>query len=154
MLNSIETAVDTFLRDNNVNFNPYYLSTAVDNNWKHFKWAATFAKVDPSRYYSGFPVVVAEESFCYRMGMVHSTKDKFGNIKPKPPRAASVLHSLLLDAGAERVGFESWCDEYGYDVDSRKALRAYVACQKTAVKLANIFTSSQLETLREMMQDY
>lgn len=52
------------------------------------------------------------------------------------PTAYDVLGSLLLDAQSVEWGsFESWCDEMGYDSDSRKAEKMYHDCEKEAVQL-------------------
>lgn len=57
------------------------------------------------------------------------------------PTAADVLGCLMLDASSVDDGapyprlFRDWCDDFGYDTDSRKALAAYEACCKLAPKL-------------------
>lgn len=73
---------------------------------------------------------------------------------PTPPHAADVLYSLLLDSSAAEMTFASWCAEFGYDTDSRKALDTYLACQENADKLARIFDHTTREQLREALQDY
>jgi len=56
--------------------------------------------------------------------------------KPKPPDAADVLSCLCSDAtSADRVTFEDWCSDLGYDTDSRKAEKIYLACVETNAKL-------------------
>jgi len=74
--------------------------------------------------------------------------------KPQAPHAASVLHSLILDSDAATQTFESWCGELGYDTDSRKAFATYEACQQEHDKLMKVFTHTQVEQLREALQDY
>jgi hypothetical protein len=73
---------------------------------------------------------------------------------PQAPHMADVLHSLILDAGAVGQSFDSWCDDLGYDADSRKAFNIYEACQRNADKLARIFSAAQREALSEALQDY
>lgn len=51
------------------------------------------------------------------------------------PNVADVLSSLLLDASAGRMGFGNFCDEFGYDPDSRKIEKMYKACEKIVPKL-------------------
>lgn len=60
----------------------------------------------------------------------------FGH-KGAEPAAAEVLNCLAMDAsGYENAGdFESWCSEYGYDADSRKAERTYKAVEKQVAAL-------------------
>ena len=56
------------------------------------------------------------------------------------PNAATVLDCLASDAsGVESSrGFEDWCGDYGYDVDSRKAERTFKACEKVARNLRRL----------------
>lgn len=74
--------------------------------------------------------------------------------KPVAPHAASVLHSLILDSSAVGQSFESWCADFGYDSDSRKAYATYEECQRNADKLARIFDHATREKLGELLQDY
>ena len=76
------------------------------------------------------------------------------NLRPVAPAAAGVLHSLLLDAGADGESFGDWCANYGYDTDSRKALSTYLACQETAEKLRAFFTSAERAELAALLEDY
>ncbi len=70
------------------------------------------------------------------------------------PTAASVLHSLILDASALEENFDDWASDFGYDSDSLKALNIYKACCDNGKKLCKIFTNEQIETLQELLQDY
>lgn len=70
------------------------------------------------------------------------------------PKAASVLHSLLLDTDCGADTFEDFCSNLGYDEDSRKAHDTYLACQKLGTQLRKVFTREQIEKLRELLQDY
>jgi hypothetical protein len=74
--------------------------------------------------------------------------------KPQAPHIADVLHSIILDSSAAGQSFESWCDEFGYDTDSRKAEDIYRACQENADKLARIFNANDREALTQALQDY
>ena len=74
--------------------------------------------------------------------------------KPVAPSAAIVLHSLLLDSSAVGQSFESWCSDFGYDSDSRKAYRIYEACQKNADKLTRVIPHTVRSALSEALQDY
>lgn len=71
-----------------------------------------------------------------------------------PPTQASVLYSLLSDADCGDNTFSDFCSEFGYDEDSRKALEIYLACQENSKQLKEVFTPSQIETLRELLEDY
>lgn len=80
-------------------------------------------------------------------------KDLYATFTPVPA-SAGVIWSLLLDSSASNESFDDWCANYGYDTDSRKALETYLACQQNGTKLRKVFTSSQLDTLQAMLEDY
>jgi len=58
----------------------------------------------------------------------------------QPPSADSVLSCLASDAQGVEGGqtFEEWCGEYGYDTDSRRALKTYQTVKLQAHKLRNL----------------
>src|SRR5690606_33602845 len=60
-----------------------------------------------------------------RPGTIYREEYDRRHLRPVPPHAADVLHSLILDSAAADQTFESWCDEFGYDSDSRKAEATY-----------------------------
>lgn len=74
--------------------------------------------------------------------------------KPQAPTAADVLYSLLSDSEDLGQSFESWCGDFGYDSDSRKAEATYLACQRNGDKLATLFTPKQLAELRAALEGY
>jgi len=74
--------------------------------------------------------------------------------EPKTPDAATVLHSLILDSSASEQSFDSWCDEYAYDSDSRKAFGIYEACQKNTGKLKRVLKGALIAELSELLQDF
>jgi hypothetical protein len=74
--------------------------------------------------------------------------------KPKAPTAASVLHSLMRDSSAASQSFDSWCSEYGYDTDSRKAYATYEACQRNADKLRRVIPPGLLWSDLEIALQY
>lgn len=77
-----------------------------------------------------------------------------GKLYLKEPEIASVLYCILLDGEAIEYTFPEWADMFGYDTDSRKAEQVYNACIEEGRKLRNIFSPADLDTLREMLQDY
>ena len=74
--------------------------------------------------------------------------------KPQVPPIAGLLDSLIMDGDACSESFASWCDSYGLDVDSRKALATYMACQENADKLRKVFTHAQITRIQELLQEY
>jgi hypothetical protein len=61
-----------------------------------------------------------------------------GQAVTREPTAADCLEALLSDASSADQNFESWCADYGYDTDSRKAERTYRACQGVARRLRRL----------------
>jgi hypothetical protein len=51
------------------------------------------------------------------------------------PTAIDVLSCLLSDSNSADQDFDSWCQDLGYDSDSRKAERIYKACESISCKL-------------------
>lgn len=66
------------------------------------------------------------------------------------PRIEEVLDCLASDgSGVEnsRGNFSEWCDEYGYDADSRRAERTFNATVKQTDKLRNLLGEEAFEEL-------
>lgn len=59
----------------------------------------------------------------------------YGGELAEEPSAADVLSCLLLDSSAAEGSFADFCDDMGYDTDSRRAEAIYKACKVTARKL-------------------
>jgi len=51
------------------------------------------------------------------------------------PTAVEFLDCLLSDANGDLSSFENWCDDYGYDKDSRKALKTFKLIKRQTNKL-------------------
>jgi hypothetical protein len=77
-------------------------------------------------------------------------------LAPLPaPKLEDVLYSLLMDASAYRMTFDEWCDEYGYDTDSRKDHAMYMQCSEAGLKLTRLVGSNHaLQKLEELFQNY
>jgi hypothetical protein len=68
------------------------------------------------------------------------------------PALDDVLHALVMDASACEESFDEWCQNFGYDTDSRKALDTYLQCQSNATKLRK--AGVNIERERERLADY
>jgi hypothetical protein len=55
------------------------------------------------------------------------------------PELDDVMSCLASDANAGQQSFRDFCDDFGYDEDSRSAYRTWQACQLTHSKLARLF---------------
>lgn len=94
-------------------------------------------------------------SFDYFTGLgLRHKPDSWGKRKPRKPKVADVLHSLILDASAADENFHDWCANYGYSDDSIKAMNIYKSCLETAQALRKHFSPDTLRTVRELLQDY
>ena len=82
--------------------------------------------------------------FTYHTGLGHRK-----NGKVQRPKLESVLECLLADAGYANELFKDFCSDLGYDPDSRKALKTYLACQETEIKLRSLFGYGYQDQLRE-----
>lgn len=57
----------------------------------------------------------------------------------RDPERGEVLSCLALDARAGEMSFTEFCDEFGYDDDSRRAWEMWQACRRTADRLRRVF---------------
>lgn len=81
----------------------------------------------------------------YSMGSAHTGM----------PQLPDVFNCLLMDSDSvEGNDFESWADDMGLDTDSRKAEKAFNACQKILLDLRRLFTAGELEELSGLFCDY
>ena len=81
-----------------------------------------------------------------RMSLVFSMGSGHGG---KRPELADVLECLAGDsAGHENSrDFADWCNEYGYDTDSRRAEKTYRAVKRQAERLHKLLGDSAYQTL-------
>ena len=63
----------------------------------------------------------------------------------KAVKPAEVLASYAADAEeASSLSFDDWCGNFGYDTDSRKALRTYLACQRGMMGVRAVLAASKV----------
>lgn len=78
---------------------------------------------------------------------VQANKELAAKKKAAVPSVYDVLACLQkCDPGT----FENFCSDYGYDDDSRTAIRVYLAVQNEYTQLARLFTPEQMEELVEI----
>lgn len=85
-----------------------------------------------------------------------SVAAKLAKVQKVTPKLTDVVYSLLMDGSAyfDAATFEDWCDEYGYDTDSRKAETIWKTCDEIGRNLARAFTLQELGELREAASNY
>ncbi len=104
-------------------------------------------------------------AYVFKFGdSIHSTEMRLGTLKNsngktrnpaiakmkadhKKPNAYDILSCLEK---YDTESHEYFCDNFGYDIDSRKGLEVYLACQKECDNLCKLFTSKEMEQLREI----
>lgn len=64
------------------------------------------------------------------------------------------FYCALSDAISAKESFESFCSEFGYDIDSRKAEKIYKACEKTLSKVERVFTCDIYDLINEIQEKY
>jgi hypothetical protein len=69
------------------------------------------------------------------------------NKKFKSPTPYDVLACLEK---YEHETFKDFCDNFGYDTDSRSAKKIYKACKKQFEKLSSLYNESEMDLLREI----
>ena len=98
-------------------------------------------------YYYEARIVRTDSRVCYtctiipREGTLVKTRSQTfelsGGVKASYDIAA-LLHCVRSDARMGAELFADFCDELGYDVDSRNALDTYLKCQESALKLRKL----------------
>lgn len=151
----IKADVDAKLAEFRIAYNVRHVGeTARDGDWKcdHFRVSFNSYETD---YYTGLGHRKSrrnEKNPYTPRTIAHEEWDKYNLIVVKP-KAADVLHSLLMDAEAANMSFRDWCGEYGMNSDSIKDRGTYDACCEVGVGMRRTFTRAQIEELRTMMQD-
>lgn len=133
----------------------YAGETTQDNNWQCDQWHVTIsskAGFHSFDYFTGLGLRTRTYSGYGRKW--DSMRKKHYDDKPKKPKVADVLHSLILDASAANENFHDWCANYGYSDDSIKAMNIYKSCLETAQALRKHFSPDTLRAVRELLQDY
>lgn len=160
----IETAVDEFIKAANVSFSVALVGATKRDDWECDKWRVTIktARIEfTSEFFTGTGHRV--DTVNTRMLRAHlkgchpnsiAWQNMLKRMKPEAPCAASVLYSLVSDGAAIDQSFTDWCDELGYDTDSRKALQTYEACCESGRKLREVFNHEQRQQLANLLQDY
>lgn len=77
----------------------------------------------------------------FNMSKVQWNADRLNYIYVEIPKIRDILHSLYLDCSCAQDTFEDFCDNMGYDTDSRRALDTYLKCQESGHKLRKIMKS-------------
>lgn len=139
-----DNKINDYLLSLHIRYNAIYCGEVTkDNNWHCDKWSITFIRAG----------IKKSINFEYFTGTGHRVKTKFAS-NPVFPHATGLIYSCLMSGDSCNMSFKDWCSNYGYDDDSIKALETYKDCQEEYNKLQSLFTNKEIETLRDMLQDY
>ena len=141
----INKQVDEMLTAAGIKYTATLLGATRNTTWgnvEYDQWVVTFG-TQSFPYYTG-------------TGLREKPKSFSRNVKPEAvtPPAASVLYCLLSDASAVDMNHHDWCDTFGYDRDSRKALQLYTACLEQSERLLQIFPRPLIAELEELLSEY
>lgn len=118
---------------------------------KDVKFEYNYLGIDEKGF--NFTVSINGQSFPYFMGIGHKPKSPSKRTFPVP-EINGVVYCLLGDMDCASESFEDFCDNLGYDTDSRSALETYLACQEYGNKLRKALSSEQIEEFRVILEDY
>lgn len=142
-----------------------------DDKWEHYLWQVTIGYngrtfsteyrmgtglVDLKPISSSLSTDYAEQQAKKAGGVLRYNalgRGKDAIAVPRAPTLTEVLSSLALDARLGDQLFEDFCDDLGYDSDSRKAFASYEACQRMHYELRNLFGAKHQEFMETDWED-
>ena len=131
-----EQQAKQFLQDNGIGFTAKFVE-----HGKHFADDTDSRNIyDLTLYRSGQGA--NSDSFTVRFGQ--SLADTATNTAPGP------YDMLVCLTKSDPGSFEDFCDDYGYDTDSRKAYATWKAVCAEWHKVESFFTANELEQLQEI----
>ena len=80
----------------------------------------------------------------YSMGSAHTGT----------PELSHVIWCLFMDCLDPSSSFEEWCEEYGYDSDSRRAEGLYDECRRNMASLRTMLQPGDMDTLTNLFKDF
>lgn len=168
MIIEAKQQVESILENHGVTFTATLVGPQTRDGWECDAWNVSFVRGDVSErfdYFTGTGHRKANDSAMAKRS-AHALRNVSKRMlawkehykrypdKPVAPHPADVLQSLILDASVVGQSFASWCSDYGYDTDSRKAFAIYEACQANADKFARVFDGAAREALEVALRDY
>ena len=115
-----------------------YIRETQQGTWKCDQWEFT----------------INGEKFDFFTGLGHRGLTEKAARVPATPHVITMLHSLFVDSQAATQSFKDWCEECGYDTDSRNALQLYLECQNIDRKLRAALGYNTLARLKTLFEDY
>ena len=144
-------SIDTFARVHGLTIKSEYADRNPNmpdsRDMDHWKVTLTRRAIQPQYdTWKGYKGKIKQPTIAARMTL-HFSKGYWHN--GKEPDVTEVLDCLASDAcGLDNSpDFAQWCGEYGYDTDSRKALKIFKACEHSAARLRRFLGADLFETL-------
>lgn len=137
MTDTVTKSMDQFIADARISMT----AIRVDRNphmqdsdqMDHWKLVLSRQYEGTAIYHDRVTALPATRKYTARMTTYFSMGYGHNGTEPKP---ADVLDCLASDANTiEWGGFIEWCDELGYDYDSRKAEKTYKTIQHQTARL-------------------
>tara|TARA_R110002020_G_scaffold428322_1_gene637879 strand:- start:460 stop:996 length:537 start_codon:yes stop_codon:yes gene_type:complete len=178
MVNEIDIKVSEYLKENNITVKPVFIGSFNHDEWPHDRFSVlingTGKPINSFEYSTGIghrikPAgsfglnakqkrEIKQLKDCLNLDKVLFSGGGVRGHNPayyiKLPSQASVLYSLIMDSDVKEHSFYDWCDCFGYDNDSLKALDIYRVCEKNADNLYKSVSRDHIKTLSELLQDY
>jgi hypothetical protein len=173
-VNEIDKAVSEYLKSRGVlSYKTIHVSDNAENKeWPCDVWRVVFTAQNHNEFVTEFRTGLGHRLTNLRFGKLSASQINGSKVLKEvtgmdrscfkiddytytvAPTQASVLYCLLSDADCGNYTFDEFCDNLGYDNDSRKALETYLCCQETNTKLNKFFSRGTINHLQELLQDY
>lgn len=124
-----------FLKDAGITVICEFKGVTTKDNWNCDAWEIFLIKND-------------KEAYCipYFTGIGRRSQDV---------SLLEIFYRLINEATARGYpNFESWCEDFGYDPDSRNHEKVYQSCLKSAEILDKLFSDGKRRQLEELLEDY
>lgn len=115
----------------------HYATVKDENGWEHYAWRLRLS-------YTADGAVCTYDT-PWKAGTAHD---------PEKVALGDVLASLVSDSYFGDHDFESFCNELGYDTDSRRAYAQWEAVVAAAKQFNEWLSGTMLEDLQNAAQDY
>lgn len=70
------------------------------------------------------------------------------------PSVTSFVSRLVKDSSVMTMTLDDWCSEFGFDSDSIRVSKIYDDCVNQTRQLLRIVTPAELDTMREILEEY
>ena len=155
LLNDIEKSIEDYVVSTcGLTYSVLYTGLHNQGNWDCDGWSFII-KDQTFDYFTGFGHREIVRGFkALNLPNARHVRGNWEASQVIQPPIAGVLYSLILDGSACHESFASWCDNFGLDTDSRKALKIYEQCQEGFDKLRKVFTTAQIEHITGLLENY